>query len=73
MFLPSASDPVAILLLALAIDLAFGEMAVVFRFLPHPVVIVGRAIGFFDRRLNRETRSDAGVKPRHSRSFAEPR
>ena len=59
MFLPSASDPVAILLLALAIDLAFGEMAVVFRFLPHPVVIVGRAIGFFDRRLNRETRSDA--------------
>jgi adenosylcobinamide-phosphate synthase len=59
MFLPSASDPFAILLLALAVDLAFGDMAVVFRFLPHPVVIVGRAIGFFDRRLNREGRSDA--------------
>jgi adenosylcobinamide-phosphate synthase len=59
MFLPSASDPFAILLLALAIDLAFGDMTLVFRFLPHPVAIVGRAIGFFDRRLNREGRSDA--------------
>ena len=58
MFLPSASDPFAILLLALAVDLAFGDMPLVFRFLPHPVVIVGRAIGFFDRRLNREGRSD---------------
>ncbi len=59
MFLPSASDPFAILLLALAVDLAFGDMAVVFRFLPHPVVIIGQAIGFFDRRLNRGGRSDA--------------
>ena len=59
MLLPSASDPVAVLLLALAIDLAFGDMAPVFHYLPHPVVIVGRAIGFFDRRLNREGRSDA--------------
>jgi adenosylcobinamide-phosphate synthase len=59
MFLPSASDPVAILLLALAIDLAFGDMTLVFRFLPHPVAIVRRAAGFFDRRLNREGRSDA--------------
>jgi adenosylcobinamide-phosphate synthase len=54
-----ASDPFAILLLALGIDLAFGDMAVVFRYLPHPVAIVGQAIGFFDRRLNREGRSDA--------------
>jgi adenosylcobinamide-phosphate synthase len=59
MFLASASDPFVILLLALAVDLAFGDMPVVFRFLPHPVVIVGRGIGFFDRRLNREGRSDA--------------
>ena len=59
MFLPSASDPIAILLLALAIDLALGDMVPVFRYLPHPVVIAGRAIGFFDRRLNREGRSDA--------------
>ena len=58
MFLPFASDPFAILLLALAIDLVFGDMAPVFRYLPHPVVIVGWAVGFFDRRLNREGRSD---------------
>ena len=59
MFAPTASDPFAILLLALAIDLAFGDMAIVFRILPHPVAIVGQAIGFFDRRLNRAGRSDA--------------
>jgi adenosylcobinamide-phosphate synthase len=59
MFSPMASDPFAVLLLALAIDLAFGDMAVVFRYLPHPVTIARQAIGFFDRRLNREGRSDA--------------
>jgi adenosylcobinamide-phosphate synthase len=64
MFLPSASDPFAILLVALAIDLAFGDMAVVFRFLPHPAAIVGRAIGFFDRRLNREGRGDTARRLR---------
>jgi len=64
MFLPSASDPCAILLLALAIDLAFGDMAIVFRLLPHPRTLVGQAAGFFDRRLNRETRSDAARRLR---------
>lgn len=59
MFSPSASDPFAILLLALAIDLAFGDMAVVFRFVPHPTALVRGASGVFDRRLNREDRSDA--------------
>jgi adenosylcobinamide-phosphate synthase len=59
MFLPSASDPVLVLLLALAIDLAFGDMAIVFRYLPHPEAVAGQAIGFFDRRLNREGRSDS--------------
>jgi adenosylcobinamide-phosphate synthase len=58
MLLASASDPFVILLLALALDLAFGDMALVFRYLPHPVVIVGQAVGFFDRRLNRESRGD---------------
>jgi adenosylcobinamide-phosphate synthase len=59
MFSPSASEPFAILLLALAIDLAFGDMAVVFRFLPHPTALVAGAAGFFDRRLNRDERGDA--------------
>ncbi len=51
-------DPFIILLLALIIDLAFGDMERIFRFLPHPVVLAGGAIAFFDRRLNRATRSD---------------
>jgi adenosylcobinamide-phosphate synthase len=59
MFLGSASDPFAILLLALAIELAFGDMAPVFRYLPHPKAMTGRAIGLFDKRLNREGRGDA--------------
>ncbi|HEX3971402.1 MAG TPA: cobalamin biosynthesis protein, partial [Stellaceae bacterium] len=59
MFSPSASEPFAILLLALAIDLAFGDMAVVFRFLPHPTALVASAAGLFDRRLNRDGRGDA--------------
>ena len=48
-----------VLLLALAVDLAFADMAPVFRLIPHPVVIAGHAIAFFDRRLNREGRGDA--------------
>lgn len=64
MFVPSASDPFAILLLALAIDLAFGDMAIAFRFLPHPTALVQRASSFFDRRLNRGDRSDAARRSR---------
>ncbi|HEY3918566.1 MAG TPA: adenosylcobinamide-phosphate synthase CbiB [Stellaceae bacterium] len=64
MLLASASDPFAILLLALTIDLAFGDMGVIFRYLPHPVVIAGHAIGFFDRRLNRGSRSDGARRAR---------
>jgi len=58
MFAAAASDPLLVLLLALAIDLACGDMAVVFRYLPHPVVVVGRGARFFDSRLNRPSRSD---------------
>jgi adenosylcobinamide-phosphate synthase len=49
----------ALLFLALALDLAFGDMALVFRFVPHPVVLIGRAITGLDRRLNRPSRTDA--------------
>jgi adenosylcobinamide-phosphate synthase len=58
MLFASSPDPLLILLLALALDLAFGDMERVFRYLPHPVVLVGGAIAFLDRRLNRMTRSD---------------
>ncbi len=54
----SSPDPLLILLLALALDTAFGDMALVFRYLPHPVAMIGGAIALLDRRLNRATRSD---------------
>jgi len=57
-------DPFSILLLALAFDLAFGDMASVFRYLPHPVVLAGGTIAFLDRRLNRPRRSDAARRAR---------
>src|SRR5260370_34162226 len=34
-------------------------MPVIFRRIPHPVVLAGRAIAFVDRKLNREARGEA--------------
>lgn len=51
-------DPLLLLLAGLALDLLLGDMPVVFRYVPHPVVLVGGAVGWLDRRLNREHRSD---------------
>ncbi|MCC6467763.1 MAG: cobalamin biosynthesis protein CobD [Alphaproteobacteria bacterium] len=45
----------AILLLALALDALLGEMGPVFRLLPHPVVLIGRAIAAIERRWNTGT------------------
>lgn len=42
-----------ILLAALALDAALGEMGPVFRRLPHPAVLIGRAVAAFERALNR--------------------
>jgi adenosylcobinamide-phosphate synthase len=39
-------------------------MPAIFRYVPHPVVLAGRAIAFFDRKLNRETRSEASRRER---------
>ena len=52
------SDPLLLLYLALVVDALFGEMGPVFRALPHPVVVAGRAIAGFERRLNRPQRGD---------------
>ena len=43
----------AILLVALAIDWLIGEPDLLWRRMPHPVVMFGRAISFMDKRLNR--------------------
>lgn len=53
----AAFDPFILLILALVLDAAVGGMGPVFKVLPHPVVIIGKLIGWFDRKLNRESRS----------------
>jgi len=55
----SPIDPLIILFLGLALDAVVGDMRPVFRYVPHPVVAVGRLIGFLEDRLNRPNRSDA--------------
>ena len=64
MLIASAPDPFFVVLLALIIDLAFGDMERVFRVLPHPVVLAGNAIAFFDKRLNRADRSERARRVR---------
>ena len=56
---PLTADPVLLLVAGLVIDALFGDMPAVFRYVPHPVILAGRAIAFFDRKLNLETRSEA--------------
>jgi adenosylcobinamide-phosphate synthase len=56
MLLSRSADSLLLLLAALALDMVIGEPRVVFALLPHPVVLAGRAIEWFDRRLNREKR-----------------
>jgi adenosylcobinamide-phosphate synthase len=53
------SDPLLVLIAGLALDAVLGDMPALFRRVPHPVVLAGRAIAFFDKKLNREKRSDA--------------
>ena len=58
--MPAAdANPLPLLLAGLAIDAWFGDMPALFSRVPHPVVLAGRAIAFFDRKLNRENRSEA--------------
>ena len=55
---PDLHDPLLLLLAGLAIDAAFGDMPAVFAHLPHPIALTGRAIGFFEAKLNRPQRSE---------------
>lgn len=64
-FLSDLADPTAgiltdpaILIAALLLDWVISDMRWFFRFVPHPVVMIGSLIGFFDRKLNRESRGD---------------
>jgi adenosylcobinamide-phosphate synthase len=58
MTLPGLHDRLLLLYIGLAVDAAFGEMGLLFRTLPHPVVAAGSAIAALDRQLNRPGRSD---------------
>ncbi len=52
-------DPLVLLLLALVVEAYVGEAKALFKAVPHPVRIIGNLVGFFDRKLNRESRSPA--------------
>ena len=58
------ADRLLMLVAGLVIDAMFGDMPGIFRHIPHPVVIAGRAIAFFDRKLNRESRSETSRRER---------
>ena len=55
---PEIAGPVsallAVVLLAMAVDLVAGDPRWLYRILPHPVVVLGRFIGLLDRALNRQ-------------------
>jgi adenosylcobinamide-phosphate synthase len=58
MLIPGTSDPLLVLLLALALDLALGDLTKLWQIVPHPVAWVGAATRWLDRRLNRAERSN---------------
>jgi adenosylcobinamide-phosphate synthase len=59
MILLGIHDRLLLLFVALAVDALFGDMRLLFRFVPHPVALAGRAVAVFDRKLNRARRSAA--------------
>ena len=52
-------DPFLLALAALAVDAAIGDPPALYRKVPHPVVLVGRAIEALEARLNDPAASDA--------------
>jgi adenosylcobinamide-phosphate synthase len=61
---PDLHDPFLLLLAGLLIDAAFGDMPRIFAYVPHPVVVAGRAIAFFEKKLNRPNRSERSRRER---------
>ncbi len=58
------ADPMIVITLALILDAVVGDMRWLFRVVPHPVVAIGRLIGFLDDKLNRAGRGTATVLAR---------
>ncbi|MGE0713822.1 MAG: adenosylcobinamide-phosphate synthase CbiB [Alphaproteobacteria bacterium] len=61
---PGSVAPLVILFLALLLDAAVGDPPLLWRLVPHPVVLVGRLVALLDRRLNRPDRSAAARRIR---------
>ena len=61
MYLPGFHDPLLLLYAGLVVDALFGEMQPLFRAVPHPVILAGRAISWCEHRLNRPQRG-AGMR-----------
>src|SRR4051794_16700226 len=61
---PSLDDPLLLLLAGLTFDALFGDLPMVFRFLPHPVVLAGRAIAHIERKLTRPQRTERARRER---------
>jgi adenosylcobinamide-phosphate synthase len=59
-----AADSLLLLAAGLAVDAWLGDMPGLFARVPHPVVLAGRGIAFFDRKLNREIRSESSRRAR---------
>lgn len=57
-FLPGDLSAPLILALALLFDAAIGDPRWFYKIVPHPVVWIGKPIGFLDRRLNRAERDE---------------
>ena len=62
--LAAGPDPLLILLLALLLDAYIGDPPGLWRVVPHPVELMGRAITGFERRLNRESRGEGARRVR---------
>jgi adenosylcobinamide-phosphate synthase len=52
-------DPLVLLLMALLVEAYIGEAKRLFKVVRHPVVIIGNVTAFFERKLNRKSRSEA--------------
>jgi adenosylcobinamide-phosphate synthase len=52
---PGVTPTLAVLLLAMAVDLVVGDPGWLYRLLPHPVVLLGRSIDGLSRVLNRQS------------------
>ncbi|MDA0655582.1 MAG: adenosylcobinamide-phosphate synthase CbiB [Proteobacteria bacterium] len=51
-------DRYQLLFLALLLDALVGDLGWLFRFIPHPIVVLGRLIEYLEKKLNRDRRSD---------------